>query len=537
MSQPAKRLSGYRSLVEAMKSWRTASVVLLSFSSGLPLGLVWIAIPDWMRSVGVDLRVVGLFSLTQIPWTFKFLWSPLMDRYAPPGWGRRRGWAGLAQIALAISTFALAGVGSQPEAPWIVAALALAIAFSSATQDIAIDAYAVDVLREDEQGVAIGARIAVYRIAMQLAGAWAITLAGWVSWPTVNVMLACLYIPMLLVTWKAPEPEEVHPAPRTLRDAVWLPFVGFLSRHRSLEILAFVLTYKLSDNLATALVRPFLHDMGYDAFHRGFAMGTIGVVCTLVGTFLGGSMTTALGLGHCLWIFGVLQALASLGYVMLAGTGVNLPLMYSATAFESLVIGMGTGAFSVLLVRLTQKRFSATQYALFSSLFGLPRLFSGPIAGFTASAFGWRTFFWWTIAAGIPGLIILSRFVPLGVRDPVFEVEPPRAGPRLTRAQIVRRGIMGGAFATLSGALALAFLSALTKMRDPSGGGFDLVAELKALVQPVGVAGWTGLVGVGVFGLLFGLLSAAVSVARQGQPESEQENDRPARPPASRAAR
>src|SRR6185436_5151912 len=180
MSQPAKRLSGYRSLVEAMKSWRTASVVLLSFSSGLPLGLVWIAIPDWMRSVGVDLRVVGLFSLTQIPWTFKFLWSPLMDRYAPPGWGRRRGWAGLAQIALAISTFALAGVGSQPEAPWIVAALALAIAFSSATQDIAIDAYAVDVLREDEQGVAIGARIAVYRIAMQLAGAWAITLAGWV---------------------------------------------------------------------------------------------------------------------------------------------------------------------------------------------------------------------------------------------------------------------------------------------------------------------------------------------------------------------
>ena len=537
MTQPVRRLSGYRSLVEAMKSWRTASVVLLSFSSGLPLGLVWIAIPDWMRSVGVDLRVVGLFSLTQIPWTFKFLWSPLMDRYAPPGWGRRRGWAGLAQIALAVSTFALAGVGSQPEAPWIVAALALAIAFSSATQDIAIDAYAVDVLRQEEQGVAIGARIAVYRIAMQLAGAWAITLAGWMSWPAVNVFLACLYIPMLLVTWKAPEPEEVHPAPRTLREAVWLPFVGFLSRHRSLEILAFVLTYKLSDNLATALVRPFLHDMGYDSFHRGFAMGTIGVVCTLFGTFLGGSMTTALGLGHCLWIFGVLQALASIGYVLLAGTGVNLPLMYSATAFESLVIGMGTGAFSVLLVRLTQKRFSATQYALFSSLFGLPRLFSGPIAGFTAAAFGWRTFFWWTIAAGIPGLLILARFVPPGVRDPVFEVEPPRAGPPLTRAQIARRGVLGGAFAALLGAFAVALLSALTKVKDASGGGFDLIGEMQALVQPAGVGGWVELVGVVVFALLSGLLVAAIAVARQGQGEAEPQADLPVQPAASRTSR
>src|SRR2546428_4031957 len=170
MSAPASppRLGTWASLKAMTRSWRLASVVLLSFSSGLPLGLVWIAIPDWMRSAGVDLRVVGLFSLTQAPWTFKFLWSPLMDRYAPPRWGRRRGWAALAQVALAAFTFALAGVGTNPEAAWVVAALALAIAFASATQDIAIDAYAVDVLRQEEQGVAIGARIAVYRIAMQI---------------------------------------------------------------------------------------------------------------------------------------------------------------------------------------------------------------------------------------------------------------------------------------------------------------------------------------------------------------------------------
>ncbi len=516
-----KRPSGFRSLIGALKSWRTASVVLLSFSSGLPLGLVWIAIPDWMRSIGVDIRVVGLFSLTQAPWSFKMLWSPLMDRYAPSFWGRRRGWAAIAQIALAISTFALAGVGGNPETPWIVAALALAIAFSSATQDIAIDAYAVDVLRQDEQGLAVGARIAVYRIAMQFAGAWAITLAGWFSWPMVNAILASLYLPMLLVTWKAPEPEETHPAPRTLREAVWLPFLGFLSRHRALEILAFVLTYKLSDNLATALVRPFLHDMGYDSFHRGFAMGTLGLVATLFGTFLGGVLTGAIGLGHCLWLFGILQALASLGYVLLAGSGVNLPLMYGATAFESFAIGMGTGAFSVFLVRLTQKRFSATQYALFSSIFGLPRILSGPIAGYVAQAAGWKAFFWGTIAAGIPGLVLLARFVPPGVRDPVLEVEAAPAGPRLGPRAIISRGVAGGLLGAVLGALAVAAVSALRAMRAMPDSGFDLASALATLARPAGLDGWIQLAGVIVFGVVCALLTAAVSAARHGYGATE----------------
>src|SRR5688572_21766621 len=166
------------SLALAMRSKRTAFVVLQSLASGLPLGLVWIAIPDWMRSIGVDIRVVGLITLAQAPWTFKFLWSPLMDRYVPPFLGRRRGWAFLAQIGLFVTTLALAGVGGHPETPWVVGALALAVAFASATQDIAVDAYAVDVLRADEQGIAVGARIAIYRAAMFIAGGLAISLAG-----------------------------------------------------------------------------------------------------------------------------------------------------------------------------------------------------------------------------------------------------------------------------------------------------------------------------------------------------------------------
>src|SRR5215471_16813398 len=233
--------------MEALRSWRTASVVLLSFSSGLPLGLVLIAIPDWMRSIGLDIRLVGLITLAQAPWSLKVLWSPFLDRYQPPWLGRRRGWAAISQIVLLVLGFALAGVGHHPDAPWVVGALALAIAFASATQDIAIDAYAVDVLLPEEQGVAVGARTAMYRAAMFVAGGLSITLAGRFSWALVNLGLALLYLPMLLITWRAPEPPEQPAAPTTLADAVWRPLVGILRRHRSLEILGFVVFYKLAD--------------------------------------------------------------------------------------------------------------------------------------------------------------------------------------------------------------------------------------------------------------------------------------------------
>src|SRR5262245_39896718 len=188
-----------------MRSWRTASVVLLSFSSGLPLGLVWYSIPDWMRDIGVDIRLVGLFTLAQAPWAFKVLWSPLMDRFVPPFWGRRRGWMALTQIALAVLGLMMAGLGDHPDAIWVVGALALAIAFASASQDIAYDAYTVDVLRPEEQGAAVGARTAMYRAAMALSGGAAITLAGQWGWAAVNVLLALLYLPILFLTWKSPE--------------------------------------------------------------------------------------------------------------------------------------------------------------------------------------------------------------------------------------------------------------------------------------------------------------------------------------------
>ncbi len=499
-----------------MRSWRTASVSLLSFSSGLPLGLVWIAIPDWMRGIGLDIRVVGLITLAQAPWTFKVLWSPLMDRYRPPFLGRRRGWAAVAQVALFAFTLMLAGVGHHPDTPWVVAALALAIAFASATQDIAVDAYAVDVLRPEEQGVAVGARIALYRAAMFIAGGLSITLAGMYSWPLVNVGLALVYLPMLAITWAAPEPPHTPPPPPSLRDAIWLPFLGFLARHRALEILAFVLLYKFADNLAQALTRPFLVDMGYNEFDRGVALASVGLVATLVGTFAGGFMTTMLGLGHSLWLFGFLQIFSNVGYVLVAGSPVNRVLMYGATGFESLTSGMGTGAFSVLLLRLTQKRFSATQYALFSSLFGLPRLLSGPVSGFLVDAVGWQTFYWCTIASGIPGMLLLARFVPLGTREPVFTVEPPHQRLPLSATALVLRGVLGGLAAGGVAAVLSASLEALKALRTTPEHGFDLVTPLWAMAQPADVAGWLGLVGLAAVAAICGLFVAAVAAARHG---------------------
>lgn len=515
-AEKPRRLGTFASLARATGSWRTLSVALLSFSSGLPLGLVWYAIPDWMRSIGVDLRVVGLFSLAQVPWTFKVLWSPLMDRYVPPFWGRRRGWMAVTQIALAALGLALAGAGNRPDAIWVVGALALATALASATQDIAIDAYAVEVLHEDEQGAAVGARTAVYRAAMVLSGGGAITLAARLGWAAVNVLLALVYVPMLLLTWKAPEPEEQPVAPRTLRGAVWHPFLGFLARHRALEILAFVLLYKFADQLTTSMTRPFLIDMGYSAYHRGVALATVGMAATIGGAFIGGWTTTLVGLGHSLWAFGILQTFASIGYYFVARAGgPNLPLMYGATSFELFSAGLGTGAFSVLLLRMTQKRFSATQYALFSSLFALPRLLAGPITGFAVDAIGWPAFYLSTMAMGVPGLVMLWRFVPPGVREPVFVVEgaPPRAP--LGTGALVTRGAIGGLASGLFAVMTAALLAAVKTVRETRAP-FDLAAAVREVVHPIRTAGWVQAAGILAFAVIGGLFAAAVSAAGRG---------------------
>jgi PAT family beta-lactamase induction signal transducer AmpG len=521
--------TGWRAVWLAMRTWRTAAVSLLSFSSGLPLGLVWIAIPTWLAQEQVDIKLIGLFTLAQAPWTFKFLWSPLMDRYAAPipRAGRKLGWALLAQLALFGLTLALAGVPFQPDVIWIIGSLTLTMAFASASQDIAIDAYAVEVLRPEEQGVAVGARIALYRAAMFVAGGLAITLAGLWSWPAVFALVALCYLPMMVVTWFAPRSDYDRTAPpQSLRAAVWEPFVGFLSVHRSLEILAFVILYKLADNLAGALVRPFLVQTGFDNVDVGLATATIGLIATLAGTFLGGLLTTAWGLGNALWVFGALQILSNLGYVAVAEAGVNRPLMYAAMGFESLTTGMGTGAFSVLLLRMTQKRFSATQYALFSSLFALPRLLAGPVTGVLVDAVGWRNFFLFTIAAGVPGMLLLQRFSPIGRRDPEFVVEAVGAVLPLGRTALLARAMIGGMIGFIGGALIVALLGAMKRFHMAPEQGFDLFSPLAAFFLPQTVAGWMQFFGVVLLGSLIALATAAALFARSGGGQQSRKSEK-----------
>jgi PAT family beta-lactamase induction signal transducer AmpG len=508
-------VAGFAAIARALRSWRTLSVSLLSFSSGLPLGLVWVSIPDWMRDIGVDIRVVGLFTLTQAPWTFKYLWSPLMDRYSPGFLGRRRGWIAVTQVALFAITLLLAGVGDHPEAPWVVAALALAMAVAGASQDIALDAYAVEVLRREEHGTAVGLRTALYRLAMTGAAGLAIWLASVWSWSVVNAGLALLYLPMLAVTFLAPPPER-QPKPRTLYQAVWLPFVGCMSRHRALEILAFVLLYKLADNLSQSLLRPFLNDMGFGGVDRGVSLTALGLLFTLPGTFLGGLACNFMGVGRALWVFGFLQIFSNVGYVLLTYDPGNRALMMGAMSFELLTTGLGMGAFGVLLLRITQKRFSATQYALYSSLFGLPRILAGPVTGFVVDALGWRVFFWLTMVAGIPGLLLLRRFAPWRVRDPEFTIEPPRYRERLSGGQIGVRAAAAGLVAAATAALVMGTLRALKSLTAGDSERFDLAAGLRELFSPAAPADWLAPLSILVVGLLGALAVAAVVAARHG---------------------
>ena len=503
--------TGLRSVVG---SWRLLSVVLMSFASGLPLGLVWLAIPAWMAREGVDIKVIGLFTLAQAPWSFKLVWSPWMDRYTPKHFGRKRGWILIGQVALFGLTLWLAGVSDRPDAVWVIGALTLAIAFASATQDIAIDAYAVEVLRRDEQGIATGSRTAFYRAAMLVAGGASITLAASTSWAFVNLLLALVYLPFMIVTALAPEPDVLPPPPRSMREAVWGPFVGFLGQHRSLEILGFVVLYKLSDNLTQSLTGPFLVQTGFGDVDVGLARTTIGQAAAIFGVFLGGVLTDRIGLGRSLWIFGFLQLVSNLGYAVVAQVGVNRPVMYAAQAFEHVSSGLGSGAFGVLLLRLTQKRFSATQYALLSSLFTLPRVLAGPVTGVLADAMGWRDFFVLTVVFGVPGLLMLARFVPWNARDVEFEVRTPSRGRPLSRAGLAWRIALGAVSTLLVGLSGLALAAGLSGMR--AGRGFTARPAIANALLPSTVGEWTTTAGLLVLAVLGGLATAATLVARRG---------------------
>jgi MFS transporter, PAT family, beta-lactamase induction signal transducer AmpG len=529
-----KRVGTIASLKVALSSRRIGAVTLQSFSSGLPLGLVWIALPAFLTYRGVDIRTVGLFSLAQAPWTFKFLWSPLMDRFGPRFGriGRRRSWILVCQLFLFGVTLALAGVGTSADVG-VVAAIAILIAFGSASQDIVIDAYAVEVLERSEQGLAVGARTALARTAVLLSGAVTITLGQRLGWPPVFALLAFLFLPLMGVVLWSPEPAAAQPPPRTLREAVFGPLLDLFRRAGILPILGFLLFYKFGENLATALVRPFLITKCYVPEDVGLATATIGLTCLIAGTLTGGASTERFGLTRCLWIFGCMQDVAFLGQVVIdrltpgspcAGGVVGAVVqpwshrftMYGVIGLEQFCQGLATGAFGVLLLRMTQRQFSATQYALFSSIFALGRTITGPIAGYFADALGWTPFFFICTVASIPGLILLQQFAPLGGREPVLDALERVETRPITRRRLAATSASAAA-AGFGVALSVsALLMALKAARLSPGAGVDFAGALARILSPSAVSDWVRLASLGVVGLVAAVGTAAFLLARHG---------------------
>ncbi|HEX4440154.1 MAG TPA: MFS transporter [Thermoanaerobaculia bacterium] len=533
------RVGTWGSLRAAFSSRRIGAVTLQSFSSGLPLGLVWIALPAFLTYRGFDIKTVGLFSLAQAPWSFKFLWSPLMDRYGPRfgGMGRRRSWILVCQLFLLLSILALAGASHTADVG-VIAVIALLIAFGSASQDIVIDAYAVEVLERSEQGLAVGARNALARSAVLVAGALTITSGQRLGWPPVFTVLALLFIPMAGVVLWSPDPDASSLPPRSLRRAVLDPLIELFRRSGALPILGFLVLYKFGENLATALIRPFLIQKCYAPEDVGVGTATVGLIALIVGAFLGGVTTDRIGLTRSLWLFGFIQSVGFLGYVVIDQMTPGSPcaggvigavvqplshraVMLAAMAVENLCQGMATGAFGVMLLRMTQKQFSATQYALFSSIFAVGRIVTGPIAGFTADAIGWTPFYLFATAASIPGLLLLQRFAPLGEREPELEaLEAAEARP-VTRARLAATSV-GVAAAGFAAALAIsALLGALRAARGKPGAAVDFAGSLSRILAPVTTADWLRLASLAVVGLVLGAFAAAFLLARHGLRETE----------------
>ncbi|HEY9630444.1 MAG TPA: AmpG family muropeptide MFS transporter [Coleofasciculaceae cyanobacterium] len=408
------------SLLQVFQSRKILALLLLGFSSGLPLFLTSKTLQAWMTVAGVDLGAIGLFSLVALPYSLKFLWSPWLDRFVPPFLGRRRGWLVIAQVGLvlAIGAMSLQNPGENLE---LLAINALAIAFLSASQDIAFDAYRVDVLEARETGAGAAITVLGYRIALLVTGSLALILADRMPWSIVYLYLAGLMALSIGFTLWAPEPERlVHP-PETLAEAVKLPFIEFFQRSgilRGAIVLIFVVLYKFGDGLVNNMATPFLLQTGFTQTDIGQIQGGMGLLATIVGALAGGAVLSRIGINRSLWIFGALQALSNLAYLALAQVGQNYMLMVLTINVENFCAGLGTAAFVAFLMSCCNPSFSATQFALLSSLMAVSRDILVAPAGQIAKATGWAPFFVLSLVAALPGLLLLPVCAPWKPRLP-----------------------------------------------------------------------------------------------------------------------
>lgn len=411
-----------------MKAWkqlftkRMLICVFTGFSSGLPLYLLFNLIPAWLRTEHVDLKTIALFALIQFPYTWKFVWSPFLDRYVVPAFGRRRGWMLLTQISLFIVIAFLGGFSPQTEISTIVL-FCTVLAFLSATQDVVLDAYRRELLDDSELDLGNGIHVGAYRIAGLVPGSLSLILADHLPWDIVFIITALFMLPGMVMTLLVSEPHRALP-PKTLREAVVEPFHEFITRKgwgSVLWILSFVLFYKLGDSLCTALATPFYMDMGFTKTDIGLIAKHAGLWPAVIGGVLGGLWMVKIGINRALWLFGVVQVVSIFGFVWLASQGhfatigaaerTQLGLVIGLEAFG---VGVGTAGFVAFIARNTHPAYTATQFALFTSFAAVPRTFINATAGWLVETLGWVNFFFLCALLAIPGMLLLLKVAPWG---------------------------------------------------------------------------------------------------------------------------
>ena len=413
---------------ERILNKRILLCMVTGFSSGLPLFVLISLLTAWLREGGVDLKAIGLLALVQFPYIWKFVWAPLCDRYGLP-MGRRRTWLLFSQLAL-IVTIPLFGWLSPSTELVAISLLAVLVAFFSATQDIAIDAYRRELLRDEEMGLGNVVHVNAYKIAGLIPGSLSLIMADHLSWPWVYGITALFMLPGLIMTLMVKEPPASVRAPATLRQAIIEPFHEFIDRKgwiSALAVLAFIFFYKLGDSMATALATPFYLDLGYSKTEIGMIAKNAGLWPNVIGGILGGIWMMKLGLNRALWIFGVLQALVILGFAWLATAGHTLGGLAGVIGAEAFGVGLGTAAFVAFTANTTNPAYTATQFALFTSLAATPRTLANSLTGFLVEggdvrlgdvtllhidALGWERFFYVCFAAALPGMLLLFKVAP-----------------------------------------------------------------------------------------------------------------------------
>ncbi len=403
---------------QAVLNRRMLICIFTGFASGMPLYVLFQLVPAWLREGGVSLTEIGLFALVGIPYTWKFMWAPLMDRWVPPFLGRRRGWMIIFQLALLVS-IGMLGMFQPAQSTWLIAWLAVAVAFFSASQDVALDAYRREILPDEELGLGNAIHIQAYRIASLVPGSLSLILADVLPWSSVfwitGAFMAVGVVMSLLVT----EPASELPTGTGLRQAVVAPFAEYLDRRGLsglLLVLAFMFLYKIGDNMATALATPFYLDMGFTKTEIGLVAKHAALWPAIFGGLLGGLVMVRLGINRSLWLFGVVQVVSILGFALLAEVGPLLWMLALVISFEYLGVGMGTAAFTAFIARETSKTYAATQFALFTALAALPRTFANASTGIIVEQTGWTDFFLLCAVLAVPGMFLLLWVAPW--RDP-----------------------------------------------------------------------------------------------------------------------